>query len=944
MNSVVRAILLMGLLWCCSAVPRSARADDKVDAAEAKPSGTETPRADSKSEVPLEKLLERVTKLEKELLELRARTGRIPADKNDQRILALIETPYLGTVYGGGRGASTNQRFLALKVMLVNITDQPVTLLRSDVQLSVDGQDFPVKDAPEQSQYNGFQVGQQQMQLRNLKMPTEIRLGVGGTASSWMLFPELPLGNHIPRLLLKLKFGEKVREIDVNATQRDALGISVERIGPRASLGVITFAGALDTINVGSLVEETDRLAADKLARVVIRFKEGSSITDPQLTNWLQNAIVNLGRQQGNETQFPPLPASLREVHLAEFPISGVSPSTGGQMSNAGFAYLNASVGATGRVHKTEAEAVIAALRSAYESLPRDEVLQAIQTGNRFERAAALAGGGGRLPVGKLPLLLGLADDNDLVIQQAALLALSHFGEEVAIDKLLSYARKDVPALSAAAIAGLAASRYSAAHQALLELLKNEPPESKKNIVKILAAYPRPIWSDAIYEFVKDGRSGLNVEALQALVQVGHPRLVAVLRDALRDGDRNLSQTAIAVLVARSDRESEEIAVEYTLEQLKSTPATPVMLQLLNRVKDQRAVPLLMAQFPRHDNKTSLIQTLALLGDAETGKFLAEKYNTLQGHEKGEVLRVLARFDKDRFRQLSAQALLTADGSIINAAVQGLQEDGGPEAIRIMTDALDASPINSTWSYLCNALAQSGTPAARSALLRARDSENQEKRNYAVNALQILRQRSPGYQYISHAQVFSRDQKWQEAIEQFNLAIQLDPTLSDAYAERGHALLHLDKSADAGKDFAKALELDPYNSLALTGACLSMVMADGKHAEAIKKLEDSRARFPRNAMFLYNAACVYGRAFERVKKESPPTERDKLLEQYQQAALNDLKASIQNGFQEFELMKKDPDLAPFQELPEFQQLLAAPPPPQAGGRGLRNQRRAPVER
>lgn len=933
----------MGLVSSFCGGPRSAGADDKAAPSEGKPAVNETPRAESKSEVPLEKLLERVTKLERELLELRAKTGRIPADKDEQRILALIETPYLGNIYGGGRGANTNQRFLALKVMLVNITDQPVTLLRSDVQLSADGQDFPVKDAPEQSQYNGFQVGQQQMQLRNVKMPTEIRLGVGGTASSWMLFPELPLGNHIPRLLLKLKFGEKTKEIDINATQRDALGIAVERIGPRASLGVISLAGPLDTINVGSLVEETDRLSADKLVRVVIRFKEGSSITDPQLTNWLQNAIANLGRPQGNETQFPPLPASLREVHLAEFP--GNNPSGAALRSNTGFDSLNPGMNATGRVHKSEAEAVIAALRSAYESLPRDELLQAIQTGNRLERAAALAGGGGRLSVDKLPLLLALADDNDVVIQQAALLALSHFGEEAAIEKLLSYAKKDVPALSVAAIAGLAASRYAAAHQALLELLKNEPPESIKNIVRILAAYPRPIWSEAIYEFVKDGRSGLNVEALQALVQVGHPRLLAVLQDALRNGDRNLSQTALAVLVARSDRESEEIAVEYTLEQLKSAPATPVMLQLLNRVKDRRAVPLLMAQFPRHDNKTSLIQTLALIGDIETGKFLAEKYNTLQGPEKGEVLRVLARFDKERFRQLSAQALLTADGSIINAAVQGLQEDGGPEAIRIMTEALDASPINSTWSYLCNALAQSGTPAARSALLRARDSENQEKRNYAVNALQILRQRSPGYQYISHAQVFSRDQKWQEAIEQFNLAIQLDPTLSDAYAERGHALLHLDKPAEAGKDFGKALELDPYNGLALTGACLSMVMADGKHVEAIRKLEDSRGRFPRNAMFLYNAACVYGRAFERVKKESPPpAEREKLLEQYRQAALNDLKASIQNGFQEFELMKKDPDLAPFHDLPEFQQLMTAPPPPQAGGRGLRNQRRAPVER
>ena len=38
------------------------------------------------------------------------------------------------------------------------------------------------------------------------------------------------------------------------------------------------------------------------------------------------------------------------------------------------------------------------------------------------------------------------------------------------------------------------------------------------------------------------------------------------------------------------------------------------------------------------------------------------------------------------------------------------------EAVKIMADALDATPNSFTWSYLSNALAATGTPAARSAL------------------------------------------------------------------------------------------------------------------------------------------------------------------------------------------------------------------------------------
>lgn len=912
MNSTTRWILsfVVGLALMLGTAT-SLRADDP-------------PSSEKSAEAQLRQVLERLGKVEKELLDLRIKTGKVPGDKNEQRILALIETPYLGSAYYGAPG---NQRFMALKLMLVNLTDQPAVLVRDDVRMSVDGQDLPIKEAPQQIQFNGFQIGQQQVQLRTLQTPKELRIASGATASTWMLFPELPAGNHVPRLLLKLKFGEKVIEIDVNAFERNSLGLKMERIGPRSSLGLISLSGSLNTINVGSLVDELDRLTGDKVVRAVIRWEESGSIADPQLMNWLHNAVANAGRQQQNDSQFPALPATLREVHLAKVPNNAETP--GIQQAYPAFYYQNPGAAAGERIHKSDSEAVISALRTAYETLPRDELVQAIQSGTPFERAAALAGGGGRLGSDKLPLLLKCSDDNDPLVQQAAVVALGHFGDVVAIERLLDLARKGDPMLASTAIASLASSRFAAAHEALLGLLANEPPESKKTIVKILSAFPRPVWADAIYEFVKDGRAGLNVEALQALVQVGHPQLLAVLSDALKSSDPALSQSAFGILANRSDRESEELALNFTLEQIRTTPPTPVMLQLLNRVKDQRALPLLLAQFAAQQEKSALIQTLALLGNAETARFLAEKFNNLQSHEKAEVLKAVSRLDKKKFRTLAAQTLLAADGGLINSAVQGLIEDGSPESVTILTESLEASMNNFTWSYLCNALWQLGTPAARTALVKARESENQEKRRFAIDALQNLARRSPGYASYSQARQFSSEQKWKEAIEAYDLAIQLDPALSDAYSERGHALLHLDKGADAGKDFAKAWELDPFNSLALTGICLVQVMTDGKHAEAVQKLEESRAKFPRNPMFNYNAACVYGRAYELLARSPQTADRDKQLEKYKQAAFADLKSATQGGFQDFELMKKDPDLAPFRELPEFQQLLT--PPPEANG-------------
>lgn len=884
----------------------------------------DAPTAEKSAESQLQKVLERLDKVERELLDLRIKSGKVPADRNDQRVLTLIETPYLGSAY---YGAPANQRFLALKVMLVNLTGEQVVLARDDVKLTVDGQEMVIKEAPQQIQFNGFQIGQQQVQLRTLQTPKEIRLASGATTSTWMLFPELPAGNHVPHMILKLKFGEKSAEIDINTNQRNALGLKTERIGPRSSLGLISISGSLDTINVGSLVDELDRLTADKVVRAVIRWDESGTITDPQLMNWLHNAVANAGRQAQNDTQFPSLPAALREVHLARVPNSAETP--GIQQAYPAFYYQNPGAGAGERVHKSDSEAVISALRTAYETLPRDELQQAIQTGTPFERAAALAGGGGRLGSDKLPLILKCCDDNEPLVQQAAIVALGHFGDPPAVERLLEFARKADPALASTAIASLASSRYAVAHQALLDLLANEPPDSKKAIVRILSAFPRPVWADAIYEFVKDSRAGLNIEALQALVQVGHPKLIAVLSDALHSSDPALSQTAFGVLAARADRESEDLALNFTLDQLRSNPPTPTMLQLLNRVKDQRALPLLMTQFGAQQERTALIQTLGLLGNAETAKFLAEKFNNLQSHEKSETLKAISRLDRKRFRTLASQSLLAADGGLINSAVQGLVEEGSPESVAVLADALDTSMNNFTWSYLSNALWQLGTPAARAALLKARESENQEKRRYAVDALQNLSRRSPGFASYSQARQLSSEQKWKEAIENYDVAVQLDPAFSDAFAERGHALLHLEKGKEAGKDFAKAWDLDPYNSLALTGMCLVQVMTDGKHAEAVEKLEESRSKFSRNPMFNYNAACVYGRAYELLAKSAPSDDRDKLLEKYKQAAFADLKSAIQGGFQDFELMKKDPDLAPFRELPDFQQLMA--PPPEANG-------------
>lgn len=53
--------------------------------------------------------------------------------------------------------------------------------------------------------------------------------------------------------------------------------------------------------------------------------------------------------------------------------------------------------------------------------------------------------------------------------------------------------------------------------------------------------------------------------------------------------------------------------------------------------------------------------------------------------------------------------------------------------------------------------------------------------------------------------------KKQAAIEDCNIAIKLNPMLSDAYTNRGMALRNLGKCEEAFRDYAKAVEIDPGN-------------------------------------------------------------------------------------------------------------------------------------
>jgi len=861
----------------------------------------------------LQELRERLQKLEQEIESLKQeRKPVIPQDEKEQRIVAMLETPYLGRYYDRG---SNNRyaRYFVAKLNLINLTPNLVEIEQKDISLVADGTAIPLGPVDERIQYESFQIGNQHQQLRNIQPAKQVRLPSGGMRSTWLVFSGLDDGSHVPEMTLKIQHGDKTLELDINQLQLAVLGLEIERIGPRGCLAVFTLSGELNTINIGSLMDQLDNLTTKQVVRVVLKWTEAAPPPDQRLMNWLAQTADNRNLHNYSNEQFPPLPTTMREFHLCQLPqAEGSSGSRYNRYGN------NANI------HETAAEAVSDALESAYSSLPRDEILANIEQGNLLSRAAALAAGGGRLAEDKLPLILEYADHQEPALQLAALKPLRHFGEPAAVEKLVFYVKKNNEPLASAAIESLAESRYAAAHDALLDIMKNEPPASQKKIVRVLAEHPRPIWSEAIYQFIKDPREGLNLEALEALTQVGHPKLVEVLKNTLEVGDVKLRNKSFTILAARTDHESEQIAIEYALKKLAEDEVHPetynAALNLLNRVKDKRAAPLLIEQYSKQSNKQQTLRTLAVIGGDDVVAFFVENFSGMQSSEKTEALKGLRALQAPEFRKLAAEALNSENHSLAQVAASELYQEGSAEAIDVLIQTLKSSSNNITISVICNVLGQLATSQASEALIEVRDSGDEQKRQYARNALRQIHQRSPAMQYVNRGRQLDAQKKYDEAVKEYAQAIEIDPQLPDSYIGRANIFLRQEKFDQASPDFEKALKLDPWNSQALTGVCVVMVMKEGESQKAVERLEQNREKFRNDAIFDYNAACVYARAVEHLRKSDPSEERDATIQKYEEKALADLQESVKRGFQDFKWMREDPDLKSLHTLPKFREL------------------------
>jgi serine/threonine-protein kinase len=154
---------------------------------------------------------------------------------------------------------------------------------------------------------------------------------------------------------------------------------------------------------------------------------------------------------------------------------------------------------------------------------------------------------------------------------------------------------------------------------------------------------------------------------------------------------------------------------------------------------------------------------------------------------------------------------------------------------------------------------------------------------------------------------------------------QMRQDLAFARAKLGDVFRAEKRQAEAKKQYDEAVRLlEPLartnpRDLTLQVTYALFLAHAGRHVDAARLADRVRNLAPKNPFLLYNAACTYAVAAEAAQEsevEQTP-KHVKLVAAYQEAALSSLKAALDAGFADHDLIRADPELAELRKLRGF---------------------------
>jgi HEAT repeat protein len=820
------------------------------------------------------------------------------------------------THWGIQFSADPPKRFLAVELTVVNPSDVPVTLREDDVALTVGGNATPFAKPSSDVLLQPIPQGTAMVTLSEVKRLETLTVPAKNADSVWIIAEELPDSAVIPDLRVAVKLADETIRLDLRKIEEARLDLDTRILGPRNTIGVLTIRGQLNSINSQALSDVIAELVEKKATRLVLQWDKTAEAPEPRLKAWLELAAQREATEEGETQAFPLLPINFDELKLVKMPASTPDDENGRDPNT----------------YPSLAEALAAATKTLFPAMSKSEIAAALKDAHPALRAAAIRFGAPRLDASIEPAILAAARDPDREIRLAAIAALAEFPSEESSQALLEFVRDDNGEFGAAATRGLATSRYVAHQERLRQFLRQTDRERRQRILRVLAESPRPEWSSELFAAAQDEQGRWNLDALKGVVNLGHEQVVDLLERALSADQSVVKDYSFQILARRPDARSESLALAELLRRLESRTPDNTMQELIQRTRDPRTLPALLKHLDAGRDRSAVIAALGAVGETATGDRLVSQFDKFQPHEKAAALHALKSLRHPELLKLAGSVLQTNDASLLSSGSQLLVQEGSSAACERIVDGLKLhlgkgrERGDYALSVLCNALASFSDPLAIETLKELQASKDNTVRRMGRDALNQVRARSPAFQYVYQAQEHAESEDWVEADTLYTFAIELDPELPQGWSGRGNVRLRQNRFPDAGKDFEAAMRLDPDSTMGITGLALVWVMT-GREEEGLALIAKRRADFADDALYLYNSACVYGRALENLRARPASAEQDKRKQELRKLALRDLEASMRNGFDDVDWMLKDPDLKSLQADEEFLKLIRVPRPP-----------------
>ena len=624
--------------------------------------------------------------------------------------------------------------------------------------------------------------------------------------------------------------------------------------------------------------------------------------------------------------------------------------------------------GDLGAFYDDPADAVAAVLGSALRTLDAAASETLIRSAEPLVRPAAVRFAGPNLPPARVPLLIGLLDDPDRSVRRAAAAALGEFDLDAARAALAARVTDAAdPRLAADAAESLAVSRYPAGQRALARALADgltdgasasdgagAPPE----VFAVLADHPDPAWESTLIDLAGDeaGPSAVRAAALEAVVASGSGAADRLLADAIQSPDAVVAWAAFERLEERPDPAARRLTETFVLRELRRVAGSGEPLddrgaEYVLSSRPPAALEPLRTLFENGEagTRAPTIDMLAAVAATSTadaaavGERLADAWPELGRGERTAALPVVADFAPDRVPPLAGEALKSGDRDferIANTALVTAKVDGAT-VDQLLAEAFAVSEEEGSARRLALTLVARATPAARAAALDARWDENPVRREAADFAVDRMTLFGPAQAFfLAAAQRGQIDTDGDDlpdggpgphkaSLPLLDIALRYDPQLASGWSQRAFSRGQAGELEGARDDYRRALELDPYDNLAMTGLAILEIELGGDMDGGLARAEAGLEKYPGDRLFAYNVACTYGVAAKALRKAidagtAGPGAAER-FERYKDKAREHLVRSYRLGLDGKEHRhhaSTDPDLDALHGDPVFEQVIA----------------------